>query len=220
MDALDARQRSRICWRVAGSAVVLALGKVPVLRIAVAAPGARQPYGVNPPLGWPFAWGLVDTDDEEDSAAGGQPRAELAHVMPDTASSGPRADWLCDHDGFAQDLRGLSPADAIERLRAMRARVCGMMGGYLAEHRVLGQVINLHEPCWGMHWDVQRGLAIASLIGPKAAERLAGVTAAALAEPEVWRVVSELARALEVGAYRHGPLPWLPAPRVGWPDLS
>lgn len=238
MTCLTPEDHSRLCWRVAGTAVIHALSGVAVHRVEVAAPGTEQAAAraPNAATGWPVPWGLIETDDTLPS---GDPVPALAFVMPDTAWDGPGEAWSADAAGLRQALAALSPAAAAELRRAMRGRVCAMMGGYLAEQRAArighvdpvadqspttDQALNFQDPSWASCSDVQQGLAIASLFGTAEAQRLAGITAAALAEPGIWRKVAALADALadalQTGTCQRHPQPWMPAPRMGWPDLS
>jgi hypothetical protein len=214
---LTKQRRREVCIHEAAHAVIYRLGGAFVYRVAVAPEGCSE-WVTEGRKGATLTnlWGVCSTSDP--------PTFALLSMKWDESLG----DYHCDRQGFARISRQIEatadrPGFAFELRRQVRAFVCGLLAGPLADSILEGADDPWLEPEWGDGPGEDRTLACAFarlLPFNREYDHLAQVTIEALRRPDIWQKVITLADELERVGDIEDVDPFLPEWDRSWPPAT
>lgn len=206
-------ERRLVCVHEAAHAVVFALGGVHVYSLQVAPVGAADWVAVGRKGSLiEDAWGLCSTSD---------PPAQ--HCMLRSEDGGACVDRALLAESIELFRGRCGDRGVREFRRSVRAHICGILAGPIAEDLAYGEEPNLWpEDEMTAHADVAVAGAMSAMLPGwmRAYWRMVDETRRVLESPDVWERVQRVAGELErVGMIEYGPFlaDALPPRRAGWP---
>lgn len=206
---LTKQHRREVCVHEAAHAVIHRLGGAFVDRVAVAPEGASE-WSTEGGRGGILSglWGVC-------SATNPTTFARVCIKWDDALG-----EYHSDRRAFARHLRQIEPATAFELRRQVRAFVCGLLAGPVADSILEGDDDPWLEPDWcdGPGEDRVLASAFARLLPfNREYDHLAQVTIETLRRPDIWHKVITLADELERVGDIEDVDPFLPEWDRSWP---
>jgi len=211
MYKLTKEHRYRVCIHEAAHAVIFAIGGAFIEKLVVAPEGATS-LTCTTPRGSEMRdlWGVC-------SPCGLFQAGHFIQWSDDKGCFIPEQEWRA-----MLRMRGSEWASAVKR--DVRASVCGILAGPIADEIQDGEPDGIHGPAWLEPIGIDRndcdkahGLA-KLLVWREAFDSLAALTEQTLRRPDVWTMVVNLARELERLGDMEDFKGFLPGAVDGWPS--